>query len=96
MIIYDRDIESIAILEAKTDTPPIVDANAPLTSAVTAQGFQPVARWDTEVFECIGVVQHLQLTLCNRGKSLELTRTFSLEQCLSVLALERLDHRAII
>jgi len=49
-----------------------------------------------EVFECIGVVQHLQLTLCNRAKSLELTRTFSLEQCLSILALERLDHRAII
>jgi hypothetical protein len=26
MIIYDRDIESIAIFEAKTDTPPIADA----------------------------------------------------------------------
>jgi len=96
MIIYDIDIESIAILEAKTDTPPIVDANAPLTCTVTAQGFQPVAWWDTEVFECIRVVQHLQFTLCNRSKSFELVWTFALEQCLSVLALECLDHRARI
>ncbi len=80
MVIYDRDIESITILEAKTDTPPIIDANAPLTFAVTVQGFQPVARRDTEVFECICVVQHLQLALCYSGKCFELTRTFTFEQ----------------
>jgi len=75
MVIYDRDIESIAILEAKTDTPPIIDANTPLTFTVTAQGFQPVTRRDTEVFEFIRVVQHLQFTLCNSGKCFELART---------------------
>ncbi len=92
MVIYDRDIESIAILEAKTDTPPIIDANTPLTFTVTTQGFQPITRWDTEVFEFIRVVQHLQFTLCNSDKYFELARTFALEQCLRELALECLDH----
>lgn len=68
MVIYDRNIESFAILEAKTDTPLIIDANAPLTFAGTPQGFQPVARRDTEVFECICIIQHLQFTLCSSGK----------------------------
>jgi len=36
MVICDLYIESIAILEAKTDTPPIIDANAPLTFAGTS------------------------------------------------------------
>jgi hypothetical protein len=96
MVIYDRDIESVAILEAKTDAPPIIDANAPLTFAITAQGFQPIARRDTEVFDRLRVVQHLQLALCNSSKCFELARTFTLEQCLSVLAVECLDHRGRI
>lgn len=96
MVINDRDIERITILEAKTDAPPIIDANAPLTFAVTAQGFQPVARWDAEVFKRIRVVQHLQLALCNSSKCFELARTVTLEQCLRVPAMECLDHRGRI
>jgi len=96
MVIYDRDIESIAILEAKTDAPPIIDTNAALTLSVAAQGFQSVARRDTEIFERIRVVQHLQLALCNIRKCFKLSRTFTLEQCLRVLALECLDHEGRI
>lgn len=35
MVIYDLDIKSITVLEAKAHAPLIVEANAPLTFAVT-------------------------------------------------------------
>jgi len=96
MVIDDCDIESIASIEAKTDTPLIINANAPLTFAVAAQGFQPVAWGNTEVFECMRVVQHLQFTLGRGGKCFEPTRAFAFEQRLCVFTPECLNHTEII
>lgn len=96
MVIYDLDVKSIAVLEAKAYAPLIVDANAPLSFAVTAQGFQPIARRGAEVFECVGVIQHLQLALGNIGKCFKPAWAFALKQRLRVSAMECLDHRGSV
>ena len=56
MVIDDPDIEGITVREAKTETPPIIYTHAPLTFAITAQGFQSVAGRNAEVFDGRGVV----------------------------------------
>jgi hypothetical protein len=71
MVVYDLHIESITRLEAKAQTPPVIDTNAPLTSAVTAQSLQPVARRNTEILKGIRIVQHLQFPLGSAGDRLE-------------------------
>jgi hypothetical protein len=92
MIIDDLDIQGVTVLKPEAHTPLIVNANAPLTFAVITQGFQPVAGWDTKVFERVCIVKHLQLALGNIGQCLKFTGAFSLEQCLCVPAMEGLDR----
>jgi len=44
VVVHDLDIERRAAAPFKTQTPLIVDADAPLPFAITFQGFQPVLR----------------------------------------------------
>ena len=44
VVIDDLDIKHVAVLECEADTPLVVDAYAPLSFAVSLQGFQPIAR----------------------------------------------------
>jgi hypothetical protein len=43
VVVDDLDVPSLIIAPDKTDAPLVVDANAELTLAVAAQGFQPIA-----------------------------------------------------
>src|SRR6516225_543020 len=92
MIIYDLNIKRVAFLEAKTDAPLIVDADAPLTFAVATQGFQSVAGRHAKIVERMGVLDHLQLALGDSCKCLEPPWALPLEQRLGVLATEGFDH----
>jgi len=49
MIIDDLDIKGMAILPSKADTPLIVDADAVLSSPVTAQFFETIAGWSQQI-----------------------------------------------
>jgi len=50
----------IAILEAKTHSPLIVDADGVLTLSIAAQGVEPIAGGDSEVVELLCEVNMLQ------------------------------------
>jgi hypothetical protein len=50
------DVKRIAVLPAEADSPLIVDANAVLASAISFQLLQPVAWWNTKIFELFGGV----------------------------------------
>jgi hypothetical protein len=51
------------ILPHKTDSPLVIDADAPLSGAVALQRFQPVARQAGQVAQPCGAVQVDQLAL---------------------------------
>lgn len=59
MIIRDLHIQGIAVFETEAHAILIVDPDTPLTFPVTAQRLQAISRWDTEVLERMGVIQHL-------------------------------------
>src|SRR5690606_502729 len=51
MVIDDLHIGGTGLGPAKADAPLVIDANAPLTRAVTAQGLQPVPRRHPEILD---------------------------------------------
>jgi hypothetical protein len=92
MIIYDLNIENVAIHDSKAYAPLVVYANAPLTFAIATQRLQPIARRSTQIFKRTGILQHLQLAFGNSCEGLEFAWGFALEKCPGVLAIEGLDH----
>jgi hypothetical protein len=48
MVIDDFDIVGVPFIPPETDTPLIVNADAPLSFSIPSQLLQPVGRWDTE------------------------------------------------
>jgi hypothetical protein len=48
MVIDNLDIVCVPFIPPETDTPLIIDADAPLSFSVPSQFLQPVGRWDTE------------------------------------------------
>jgi hypothetical protein len=58
MVIGDLDVEGVASLPAEAYTPLLVDADAMLSGAITAQRLQTVGRRYAEVDEVAGVVNH--------------------------------------
>ena len=60
MIIRDLDIICIAILEAETDSPLIVDGNGKLAFSVSFQGVEVIARRCLQVIQAGGQVDVFQ------------------------------------
>ena len=65
MIIDYLDIFSIPVVPSEADAPLVVDANAPLATPFTLQGFQPITRWLSKVGHSRCRIDHPQLALGN-------------------------------
>jgi hypothetical protein len=61
VVINDFNIKRIAVGKAKTQSPLLVDANAPVALPIAAQTFQAVRRRQAQVFYANGCIQ-----LCSR------------------------------
>jgi hypothetical protein len=93
MIIHDLNLEGITIVPAEADAPLIIDANAPLTSAIADEPFEAVGRRNPQVFNGRGPVQHPQLAKCDRLNGLrEPPRWPQLENPASFFAAKGADH----
>jgi hypothetical protein len=60
VVVCDFDIIGVSILPEKANTPLIIDPNAVLSGSVASKLFQMVCRWNSEVIEYFGVVEHAQ------------------------------------
>jgi hypothetical protein len=49
VVVHDLDIEYMADLKSKANTPLVVDADAELTTAVAFERFEPVVRGCSQV-----------------------------------------------
>jgi len=65
MVINNLYISGAAALESKTNTPLIVNANAPLPLPFTLQRFKSVARWRSQVFDSFSNIQQREFPHCN-------------------------------
>ena len=97
MVIRDLDVVSIACFPAKADAPLIVDPDAPLALAITAEFLESIPRRDAEIFERDGGIELPQLAQRNALQvSTEPPSRSAVEELLRLLASEASDHRAII
>jgi hypothetical protein len=62
MVVDDLDIVGVSFMPPETDTPLIVDADAPLSFSVSPQFFQPVRRRDTKEIKAGGCVNQSQFS----------------------------------
>jgi hypothetical protein len=60
VIVRDLDIVGIAVLEAETDAPLIVDGNGVLAFSVSLQGMKAIARWRFQVIQTGGQIDVFQ------------------------------------
>jgi hypothetical protein len=65
VIVHDFDIECIAGLEPKADTPLIIDPDAEVATSVTSQGLKPIVGWHPQIIKPGCTVEHLQFALSN-------------------------------
>ena len=72
MVINNFNLVGVPVQPHKTNSPLIVDANAVLTSAIAAQSFQSIARWDAQEIQRGRSVQLLQLAQRHAGDIREL------------------------
>jgi hypothetical protein len=93
VIIYDLDIERVAVFPPETNPPLVVDANTMLARAVALEFLQTVAGWHPEVDQLFGGVDEPELA---QDGAVELRREsadwFTPEQPLGILISEALDH----
>lgn len=61
MTIHDLHFKGITIPPFKADTPLLVDADAVLSYPVPFELLQAVCRWNTQVIQRDGPIQHPQL-----------------------------------
>ena len=97
MVICYFNVKRITAAPFKTDSPLVIDSDAMLSCTITAKLFKSIRRWDSQVIEVNGIVDHTQLSqsyLLNiRWK---LPRTFALINLFGFSISEGFDHRVII
>ena len=96
MIVDNLHIPRAFSRPAKTYAELIVYANAVLPGAVACQGFQPVARWYTEIIEPRRLIEDRQLPHSDSLYIDESLHSLALEQRLGVFTAERLNHRRVL
>jgi hypothetical protein len=93
MVIHYFNIVRVTVFKPETQTPLVIDPNAPLSRPIASQFLQAVARWVTQVVNAYRSVQQHELTQCQR---LETDRPFpdlpTRKDGGGMFALERLDH----
>jgi hypothetical protein len=93
VVINNLGIEGVAALIPETDSPLIVDAQAPETLAIAMQRFQPIARRHTKINDADRGVYRYQplqrplLDICRKP-----ARSFASEDPRSLLAGKGADH----
>jgi hypothetical protein len=65
VVVYDSYVKCIAVLEAETLAPLVIDANAPLTGTIAVQLLQPIGRRQSQVLDSDGRVQREQTHECS-------------------------------
>jgi hypothetical protein len=93
MVISYFNTVSVVVLKPETQTPLVIDPNAPLPSPVATQFFQTIAWWVTQVINAYCNIQQHELT---QRQSLEVNRPLpylpTSKDSGGVFASERLDH----
>jgi hypothetical protein len=92
VVVHDLYIARRAVAPFKTQTPLIVDADAPLPLAISLQGFQPVLRRNPQKREVGCSVLLLQFAPSHLFNIDEARDALVLKQGLRVLASERFNH----
>ena len=78
MIVRDFHVQRVALLEAETYAPLVVDAHAPLSGSVAFQCFQLIARWGAHIVDDLCQIKLLQLAQCCTLKIYETGNTLTL------------------
>lgn len=92
MVIDNFDIEGVAVLEAETHAPLVVDADAPHAFSVALQFFQAVLRGYPQILDTYRPMQHLQLALRDGLEVHEAGCGIAGKQGLRMRTFECLDH----
>ena len=65
MVIDDFNLERVAGVPAKTDSPPLINADAPLAGSTSGELLQAIGRRDAQVVQRNRTVEHSQLAQGN-------------------------------
>lgn len=57
MVVNDLDIKHITVGEAKTDSPLIINSDAPLSFTITLERFQMIRRWKPQIVNAGGSIK---------------------------------------
>lgn len=60
MVIDYLYFEGVALLPLETDPPLFIDADTVLARAITAKHLKAIGRWDSQLLQPDGAVQHAQ------------------------------------
>jgi hypothetical protein len=92
VVVDNFDLPGIAISPFKTDSPLVIDTDAPLAFAVAFQRFQPVSRRGAKLFNLNYPVDLAQFPKSNSLKSRILPAMAMLKNLLGFLVGEGADH----
>jgi hypothetical protein len=93
MVVGDFDIVSVTIHKAEANPPLFVDADAPLSFAVSFEGFKTVSRRDAQIVNTVGIVDLFELFkrgLCQMSAKLAAGQPFEDGRCLRREIAERM------
>jgi len=96
VIVHDLDIFRACNRPPETDPKLLVHANAMLPGTVALERFEPVSRWDTEVFKPSRDLQLSKLAPRNCLDIHESRHTPTVREELRVGTSERYNHRKIL
>jgi len=74
MVVCDFHLIGVSILPDETKAPLIIYSDAVLSGPIALKFFQAICRRDSEVIECLRIVEHTQLAQC---RLLDITGEFS-------------------
>jgi len=93
MIVGDFDAVGGAIAPFKANPPLVVDPNAVLPLAVSAQAFQTVAGQRRQNSQIVGCIEHVELPKRRTFDGAELPARLAMKEPLRLLGPKGLDHR---
>jgi len=97
MVINDLDIPGFASHPFKTDSPLIVDPDTVLTTTLTFEFFEPMARDTFQILQIFGVIQVQQLPASGTLNILrQFCRNLSAKYLFGLFGHKGLDHDLII
>ncbi len=96
MVVHDLHIVSIAVSPLKTYAILVVDPNRVLTLTGALKVLKPVARWNSQIIQSCGGMNHVKFAPRHILDRLPLPDPFVVEEPRSILRFERPNHTEII